>query len=335
MATTWGLRRLQQSLSKGKPSSLYFIFGEEDYLASEALSLIRSKSTVEGLEDFNFDSFEIPNDPISKIKDAVETFPMMAPQRLVICKGIEKLKDRDIEVLKPLVESPVESCILVLVAKKVDKRKKYFKHLSTHGISIELNTPYENQIPSWIDYLVVTEGLDIHRKARSLLQQLVGSNLSELRNEIIKIKSYIGGRLNISEDDILRVVSRSRLHSVFDLTDAIGQKNIPKALTFLAQILNRGESEVGTFALILRHFRILTLIQQGQKEGFSGQRLSSFAGAPHFFLRSYQKQSTLWRGKQIQDAIERLHETDRALKSSPAPSHIWLENFIVKSCCTS
>ena len=330
-----GIASIARVIGKRKVFATLFYFGEESYLVDESLSLIRSKSISQdlgGLEDFNSDSFEVPFDDIYKMKDVVLTLPMMASQRLVICKGVEKLKEREWEALTSLIESPVRSCIFVLVAHKVDKRKKYFKLLNRHAICVELKVPYDNQIPSWIDYIVTSEGLEVSREARSLIHQLVGTSLSELRNEVIKLKSYLGGRLKIDGEDVLQVVSKSRVHSIFDLTDAIGRKSIPEALKKLAEILRRGESEVATQSLILRHFRILNLLRRGQREGLVGPSLSAFVGVPSFFLKQYQKQLNLWGENQIRKVVEMLHKTDRALKSSSVSSQIWLENFIVKSC---
>ena len=138
---TWDLHRLQQFLSKHTPSPLYLVFGEESYLVDETLNLIQSKSTIEGLEDFNIDRFEAPHINISQVKDTVITLPAMAPQRLVIFKNVQKLKESDWEQLTPLIENPLESCVFVLVAEKVDKRKKYFKTLNRHGTCVELKSP--------------------------------------------------------------------------------------------------------------------------------------------------------------------------------------------------
>ena len=152
----------------------------------------------------------------------------------------------------------------------------------------------------------------------------MGSNLSEIRNEILKIKSYLGHRSHISEEDVLKVVSRSRTHNVFDLANAIGKKDIPTALIYLAKLLENGENEVAVLSLLLRHFRILGLIHKAQSEGLTNQRLSSAVGIPQFFLGQYQQQSNLWDRSQIKNTIICLHETDRALKSSlPPPIYGW------------
>lgn len=332
MATTWGLRQLQQSLSKQTPSPLYFIFGDEVYLVNEALKLIQSKSVTRELEDFNLDRFEAPQSSSLHVREAIITLPVMAPRRLVIFKNVQSLKEQDWEPLISLIETPLDSCVFVLVTEKADKRKKYFKKLSRHGVCLELKTPYDNKIPLWIDYMVTSENIQIDIDAKLLLHQLVGSNLSEIKNEILKIKSYLGDRSHIHGDDVLKVVSNSRIHNIFELTDAIGKKDMPTALDLLTRLLDSGENEIGVFALILRHIRILNLIHKAQSQGLTGQKLSSAVGVHHFFLPQYQKQSRLWNRDQIKDSIKCLHKTDYVLKSSPVPQKIWLENFIIQSC---
>jgi DNA polymerase-3 subunit delta len=89
---------------------------------------------------------------------------------------------------------------------------------------------------------------------------------------------------------------------------------------------------MGILALVLRQLRIFALINAGMKKGFSGQRLSSYVGVPEFFLKKYMIQARHWDEGKIQIAIRALTETDRALKSSRVSSHIWLENFILKTC---
>ena len=256
----------------------------------------------------------------------------MAPQKLVICKNAEKIEESDWESLAPIIDSPSDFCVLVFVAKKVDQRKKYFKTLNQCGQCVDLKTPYDNKIPQWIKYIATSEEVQIEREAILLLHQLVGSSLSEIRNEILKLKSYLNSGSPIQASDVLKVVSPSRVHSVFDLTKALGKKNISLALRYLKNLLESGENQIGIFSLILRHFRILSLVHQGRAQGLSGPALSAQIGVPSFFLKEYLQQAQLWSPQQIKQALQLLHHTDRALKSSQAPPQIWLENFIIKSC---
>jgi DNA polymerase-3 subunit delta len=165
------------------------------------------------------------------------------------------------------------------------------------------------------------------------LQQLVGTNLSEINNEVKKIQQFIGSKKKTIElEDVLKVVSRARIESVFNLTDAIGRRDKANALVCLANLLDSGQNEVGVVSLIHRQIRILSAVYEGKKAGLSGQRLAQKVGVPEFFMKQYLEQSRHWDQGKLVSAIRALHETDKALKSSPISGHIWLENFILRTC---
>jgi len=331
-STTWDLRRLQQHLHKHEPHSIYLLFGEDTYLTDESLKLIKEKTLSQGQEDFNFDSFYATETDASRVKDAVETFPVMSAKRLVLYKQADKLKDKQWTELEPLFDNPIDSCTLVIVAEKIDKRKKHFKKLIKNATIVELKTPYDNQVPTWIDYIATQEDIKLTRGANALLHQLVGAQLIELKKAIIKLKTSTDKK-RLEEEDVLKVISRTKIDNIFELTDAIGKRDKITALTSLAHLLDQGENEIAILSLITRHIRILSALKQALSEGIRGaSQLSSRAGVPSFFLKQYQSQCGLWNTKQISQSLQSLHETDKALKSSPVSSHIWLENFILHSC---
>jgi DNA polymerase-3 subunit delta len=329
---SWDFRQLQQNLDSQNFPNLALIFGDEIFLLNEALKLIKKQVVDSSLLDFNYDQFFAGMDSASKVRDAVEQLPMMSNRRLVIYRDVEKLKDKDLEVLNPILDNPIESTCLILVSETVDKRKKIFKSCEKNGQTIELKKPYENQIAAWIDYIAYNHKLKLTKPGMEMLHQLVGSHLMDLKGEIQKLKQYLGDKNEASEEDILKVVSRLRVDSVFDLTEAIGKKDKVKALTVLANLMDHGQSEIGTLALIARHMRTLSSIQSGLEEGLRGAKLCAKVGVPSFFLQKYLYQSERWNKKQLAETMNALHETDKAIKSSPVSSHIWLENFILKTC---
>lgn len=326
------LRSLQQKLDKKGAGSLYLIYGEELFLVDEALKALKAAVLTIGASDFNYDSFYAPETNPAQVRDAVEMLPVMTEKRLVIYKNVDGLKEEAWQRLLPVIEEPVDSCCLVLVATKIDKRKKAIKALQETGVLVELKKPFENQIPSWIEYIASMNGVEFSGDAIGVLQQLVGTNLSEIQNEIQKIRSSSNSKKQFGVEDVLSVVSKSRIESVFNLTDAISRRDRAQALLCLANLLENGQNESGIVSLILRQMRILSQVRTGMKDGLSGIRLSQKIGVPEFFMKHYLAQSRNWDDYKINNTIRALHETDKALKSSPISSHIWLENFIVKTC---
>ena len=326
------LRTLQLALDKKKAGSLYLVYGEEAFLVDEALKAIKARVLVEGAQDFNYDSFYAPDATAAQVRDAVEMLPVMTEQRLVVYKNVDNLKEDAWATLLPVLESPIESTCLVLVATKIDKRKKVFKTIFENGIAVELKKPFENQVSAWVEYIAGLHGVQLTSDAISVLQQLVGTNLSEIQNEIQKIKLSSVSAKTFDVSDVLSVVSRSRIESVFTLTEALSKRDRAQALLCLANLLENGQNESGIVSLILRQMRILAQVRTGLRDGLSSNRLSQKIGVPEFFMKQYVNQSRLWDDYKINNTIRALHETDKALKSSPLSSHIWLENFIVKTC---
>ncbi len=325
-------RKLQQRLESREPGNLYLLMGEESFLTQEAVALLKERAVEESLRDFNCDIFEASEVPASQVKDACEMLPMMSPRRIVIYRGVDHLKDKDWEALMPLFDDPSETTTFVMTAESLDKRKKAFKKISETAVIVELKRPYDNQVADWIDYLAYRHNLTVSRDASQLLRQFVGSNLTELNNELLKLRDYLGERRHIEAQDILQVVSQTRVDRIFDFTDAIGRRDKVHALHSLANLLEHGQSEVGIVAMITRHFRILSQIKDGQREGLTGQRLSTKAGIPSFLLRQYLEQIRHWDENKIQKTFIVLQDTDRALKASSVPAHVWLENFVLKTC---
>lgn len=329
---TLDLRRLQQRLESKAPGSLYLLMGEETFLVQEALHLLKEKCVDPGTADFNCDVFDASETEAAHVKDAAEMLPMMSQRRFVAFRGVDSLKDKEWEALFPLIDNPVDSTTFVLTCESLDKRKKAFKKLSEAAVIVELKRPYDNQVADWIEYLAYRQELKVTREAAQLLKQFVGTNLTELNNELMKLKDFLGERTTVEPKDVLQVVSQTRVDRIFDLTDAIGKRDRATALHSLANLLEHGQSEVGILAMITRHFRILGQLKEGQKEGLSGNRLSTKAGIPQFLLTQYLEQIRMWDENKIEKTFAVLQDTDRALKSSSVPPHVWLENFVLKTC---
>lgn len=317
------------TLNKGTVS---FISSDEDFFTEEAIEYIKNEKLDESLKDFNYDVFYGRETETSRIFDIIETLPMMSSHRLVIFRRAHELRDKDWEMLLPLLKNPVPSTFLVFVGDKPDGRKNIIKEVLKNLTHFHFTKPYDREFPQWVQYICKKNGLSIENDAIHLLMQIVGPNLLEIKNEVIKLGQYVGKGQPITASDVMHVASRIKLQNVFDLTDAIGKNDQARALMCLADLLEDGQNEVSILSMIHRHIRLLRQTKLGEQQGYSGRDLSSFAGVPYFFLKEYTNQARLWSERKIDKTYKVLGDTDRALKSSPVSSHIWLENFIMQTC---
>ena len=324
-------QKFYRDLEKGQTAPLYFLFGEEPYLLNQSVERFKYAVLTEGAVDFNYSLFYASDADVVAVRDAVETLPMMAARRLVILKEAQELTDKEWAELEPLFESPVDSTVFVILASRVDKRKKQIRLLLDKADCVEFKKPYENQIPSWINYIAQSLGLTISNDAILLLHKLVGHHLTEIEGELKKLGEYVGER-RIEMADVAQAVSRSKEENVFDFTKAIGENDRVKALELLVHLLDQGQNEIGIVSLVARHVRILLTLKRGMEEGLHGAKLAHYAQVPPYFLESYLDQARLWTAKKLEQTLVVLSDTDKALKSSPLSSHIWLENLVLKTC---
>src|SRR5690606_38605988 len=161
----------------------------------------------------------------------------------------------------------------------------------------------------------------------------VGSQLTEVDGELRKLKDFLGSsRTEITREDVAQCVSRLKEENVFKFAEHLARGDRPAALLQAVGLLDRGQSELGIVALSARHFRILLQVKMGEQQGLSGSRLASHAQIPPYFLADYQRQGRDWTIRKLENVLLVLVEAERALRSSPLSSAIWIENMILQSC---
>lgn len=326
-------QRFYKDLEAKHFKPVYFLFGDEPYLLNQCIDRFKYAVLTESTVDFNYSLFYAGDADVTQVKDTVETLPVFSSQRLVIIKNAHEFKDSEWNEIEALAKEQIDSTVFVMIySDKLDKRKRFFKTFTDHAVCVEFKKPYPNQYPQWISHICKSQNLKISNEAIHRLHRLVGNNLTELESQIFRIQDYLGEKNQIDISDVNSVVSVSREESVFDFTDALGKKDRVLALEQLVNLLDQGQSEQSIIALVARHMRILLTVRTGLDQGIGGAKLASIAGVAPYFIESYCDQARLWSISKIEESLTVLHETDKALKSSPLSSHIWLENLVLKSC---
>ena len=323
-------KNLVQVCKTQKVPRIFCFFGEEGFLVQWLKKRLVSALLDDSTRDFNLNEFSGDDAEGMRIRDAMETLPMMAQFRVVVVQRADLLKERDWELLDTVLSNPPDGLVVCLTAEKIDRRKKVIKQMADHGVFIECKRPYDNQLPEWVSYIAASHAVQIEWDAARLLVETSGGQLFELDSEIQKLKNYIVPRTQIQKEDVQKTASSSRIESVFEFTDAVGRNDRVAALSSLARLLDQGQNEIGVIALTARHVRILRLAIEASKEGLSGPKLAARLGVSPYFVKNYLEQSRCWNLKKVEATLEALLDTDRALKTSSIDGAIWLENLILR-----
>lgn len=347
--TQVGVQVAIQAMQQKKIAPLYFLIGEERYFSRRCINHLRHAVVVDReLSEFNEEIFYAPDANMEKVAESLQTLPMMTDSRLVILREAHLLNDKDWAHLDEAYENVFKahannddkseercgaapSCVFVIQAAQVDKRKKIIKKWLDHATVIECQTPQEAARTPWIRNLAQEKGLELDPEALAYLVQMGGNSLDELERDLEQVFLFFGGPHAVTIGDLAQVLQRNREENIFSLSESIGKKDRTQALYLFHRLKSQGENEIALVGLVARHLRILLKLQEGQTAGFKGASLATQAGINNYFLPSYLPQTQKWTKNELFQALLMLADLDRQLKSSPLSGDLWFERFLVTS----
>lgn len=319
---------LRSELKGRKFSPVYLFYGEEDFLAGEAIDLIITSALAPEQQGFNLDVVYGSDADARDIVSHASSFPLMAERRVVVVKEVDKLVNK--ELLTPFIERPAPSTCLVLQAAKPDMRKKPYAIVKRTGTVIKCDPIRDYQIAGWIGTRVRQQGWEIDAEAVKILAAYVGTSLRDIQNELDKLYIFLGEKRPITPDDIRAVVGLSKEYNVFELQNAIGAKNLASAMEILTRMLDAGESPILIVVLLTRYFTTLWKLHDLRRRGTSTGELAGAIGVNPYFVKDYVAASGKYPQEQVERSYEILLAADEQLKSSSQDPMQVMQNMLVR-----
>lgn len=312
-----------------------FLYGEEQFFRDRVLRQIIDATVPESARDFNLTVMYGKDVSSRKLAEEVRTYPVFADRRLVVVRDAHQLPAAELEKLAAVLDPPVAESVVVFVADKIDKRRKFFQQFQKNGVLVEFKPLYDNQIPAFINDLLVEQGLRITEAGMTAFCRRTGNNLQEIASELQKLAAFLGEEKLIDVADVEQVVSQNRHQSVFALTDALGLKQAAEALRVLRELLDEGESPVGVLSMLARHFRQLWKISALLERGVSHQEIPGRVAVNPYFARGLIRQARNFSAVEYRDFFRCFVEADLRLKSSGAHPSAILESVLLRIAATT
>ena len=323
-----------KALEKGEIAPLYYLYGDEPFLVERGVKRLMDLVVDPGFRDFNLTILYGNECKGPEIVENAQTLPMFAERRVVLVKRAHELPASAQELLASYAQDPSPSTCLILQGEKIDQRKKFAVELKKQGILVEFKRPYENQLGPFLREEAASHGKRVEPAAAELLVYLVGTNLQELSMQLDKVATYVGGRAAITLADIKAVVSDTRVDSVFELANSLGEKALGNALRNLHTLLRDGEEPIRLLGMISRHFRQLWRVRELAARKTPQQDIGKLAGINPYFLKGVMDQARNFSVGELRSIFELLLETDLALKSSGGKPSLLMERLVFQVCAT-
>src|SRR5690606_9182533 len=218
-----------KDIKNKKVAPIYFLMGDESYFIDQISKTVEQHVLTEDEKGFNQTVIYGNETDLAGIVGLAKQFPMGAERSVVIVKEAQHLA-RTIDQLEAYANQPQPTTVLVFnyKGKTLDKRKKLYKEIQKSGVLFESKKLYENQVPDWIENTAKSLGFSIDTKAKFLLAEYLGNDLSRIENELEKLKIIINdGKITL--EIIEKNIGISKDYNNFELRNAIENRNPKKA----------------------------------------------------------------------------------------------------------
>lgn len=297
------------------------LVGTETLLIRRELDRILRESLTPAAKDFNFDQFDGKALEATRLIDVAGTYPILSPRRLVIVREAHEIRKSEMEHLGEFLPQLPPTTDLVLVAEKIDRRLGFWQVVEKKGEVREFKSLYPREVPGWMMQEARAHGYQLASDAAQWLSTAVGTDLGTIVATLEKLYLLKGSEKRIALNDVESCITASSWKNLFDLTNAVGERDLSKALVLFQRMTSSGESPIGMLVLLARHFRILSRVKEGDTSGITP-----------YFLKDYQRQSSKFTSEGLSRKRESLFEVDRALKSLPIPSNLLFERLLIDLC---
>jgi len=312
------------------PPALILLYGDEDYLLQQAHQRVRTAIFGTTKDDFNDHQFHGKGARAEDIIDAASTYPVFAPRKLVTVKDFHLLAAQEQDKFSDYLERPVEQTCLLLIAEKIDSRRKFFQQFKKKGVVLKFDPLTDRETPDFVRRAVQQRGIKISREVLDLFCSLVSNSLHEIEGELDKLALYIGERREIGADDVETIVSRGRSESIFALGEAIAKGDLIRALTLVRRFAAASEPPLLVLNLITGHYRLLWKIRALDSQQCAAADIARQVGRPPFVVQGLLVQARRFSRRHFIAAYELFIHTDLAMKSSGGDAEALLELMVIR-----
>ena len=245
------------SKTKLPTEPICLVFGDEDFLVRDRASQVYEGWCADaGGEDHEVIDGTVRNasealEALGKLDEAVQTLPFFGGAKVVWLRGANFLGDdrtassREVtDRLNGLAKGwetfDWQGVRVLISAGKVDKRKTFFKTAKKIGAVEDLSVADKergSRAALIVRQRLAELGKKISAHVADELVLLAGTNLQQLHTEADKLAAYVGGRDEVTRQDVHEIATRTRQAQAFALADALGERNLPKLLRVLDEEL--------------------------------------------------------------------------------------------------
>ena len=325
------MKQLNEDIKQGKLRSVYLLYGEERYLRRQYRERLQKALCGEG-DSMNTHFYTGKDVPVGEIIDLAETLPFLAERRVFFIDDSGLFKAGG-EKMAEYLAAPAETAFFVFSESEVDKRSKLFKTVQSKGYAAEFSVQDEATLTRWVKGLLAKDGKSAADGTIRLFLTKTGTDMDNIQTELEKLICYCMDRETITDADVEAICTTHIHNRIFDMINAIADKDQKKALDLYYDLLALKEPPMRILALIARQCNLLLQAKELQTHGFGNSAVAGKLGVPPFAVGRYLKQASRFSASTLRQAVRQCVEADEAVKTGRMNDMMSVEVLILSVLC--
>jgi DNA polymerase-3 subunit delta len=334
----------------------YVLLGDEAFLYQRCRQGVLAALAPPENRDFSLSDLDLADTSIFDVLDRAQTPSLMAPFQVIFVRNLKVLygrgsKKEEFAAIDAYFRSPNPGAVLLFVAdhlriptdlRKMDyqDKERYDRIRETLGDwcgFVELARVDENDAIKWCLATAEARGIRFDPDAARELVNALGADMMMVASELEKLCLFVAGReARITLGDVETMVLAAKQRTLYELTDAISQRDRTRALLLLHGLLNASDggedAAIGHLYMLARTFRqMLIILEKNVRDSraiwavlWQGFRIPPFAAEDLIRqARRYKSRRELTR------ALRLVARADLELRSSPANKLLVLERLVL------
>ena len=258
------MKEIAKNIKDRQFHKVYLLTGDEGYLIYRAGKMLKD-ALVHPDDEMNYTRYEEGKIDLSQVADLASTFPFFSEKRLIFFQQTNILKTGKEEFLRILEQLPESTCMIICDS-EVDKRSRAYQWIKKNGYVAEFlkKNQREDTLVRFVARILGEAKKKIREEDARYMVSLIGDDMFRISTETEKLISYLGEEEIVTRDSIDRIISVQIQDKIFAMVTALARKDQREALAYYKDLIVLREPPMHILYLIIRQYRILTIIKSMQ-----------------------------------------------------------------------
>jgi DNA polymerase-3 subunit delta len=303
----------RRAVEGGRLAPVLVFYGPEAALRARAVEMVREAAPDASVVRFEGD--------LSKLHEELFTGSLFAERKIVIAEP----EPFPVEWIERYSESCAEGTLLVIFSN--EKRPPLKPRPGI--LLVSCTAPKDTELAGEIEREISRRGKRIDPRTADHFARRLGGSYSRFESEVEKLIGFIGGRPNVTLEDIDALIHDEQSFRGFDLVDRIVANQPAEALRILHRLIEQGEPIPVIMGSLAWQIRKMVQVKRGLKAGMSGPEACDAAGI------RWKKAEFARRVGRIEESIlvachDRLLKADASLKTGGGSEEALLDGLVLR-----